>query len=342
MRSVLNSSVSLRERTSRLRFGFTIIELMVVIVIIAILIGILVPAISKVRQTARDAEARKDISDLEQAIAQFKVSFGIEPPSRITLYAQPGDWDSMTYAPDNKRDKGIVRQIWPKFDFATCGGASNGTTFYGTAMTTPINLNGAECLVFFLGGLIDPASGAFVGFGKDPARPFALSSAPASGAIPPAGYLYITNREGPFFEFKGARNTTTGQFTGRLTDVNNNLVPEYRDPLPQQTQPYLYFSAASGNYRTAPTTTGMPISMSNPWINTDCGGLMNYAYYSKFNNAATPTASLPYKPKSFQIISPGPDARYGTGGFFDPNNNANLSADDRDNITNFHPGRLGN
>ena len=347
MRSVLNSSLSLRERTSRSRVGFTLIELMVVIVIIAILIGLLVPAVMSVRRTARDAEVRKDISDLEQAIAQFKVSFGIEPPSYIELFANQSDWD----LPANARYKGLIKQLWSQFDFSDCGGSSVGASGSKTfvlpnaSTATVLKLNGAECLVFFLGGMLDPTSGGFTGFAKDPANPF------TSAAV-------ITNREGPFFEFRGALQTQTGspgddRWAGRLTDKDRDWLPEYRDPLQQQQFPYAYFNGVSGAYRTTQWTMG-----GAAWQNTDCQEnttaaqialgvqttftVMNYAYYTRnFNPNANPRASLPHKAKGIQIISPGADGIYGTGGAFDPENRGNLSLPDRDNITNFHTGRLG-
>ena len=344
MRFVLNSSLSLRKRASRLRVGFTLIELMVVIVIISILIGLLVPAVMSVRSKARDAEVRKDISDLEQAIAQFKVSFGIEPPSYIELFANQSDWD----LPANTRYKGVIKQLWSQFDFSDCGGSSVGAvgskTFSLPNTPTVLKLNGSECLVFFLGGMIDPSSGGFTGFAKDPANPF------SSAAV-------VTNREGPFFEFKGALKTPSGtpgddRWTGRLTDKDKDWVPEYRDPLPQQQFPYAYFNGVSGSYRTTSWTMG------GTWENTDCQEIptagqialgvsspftvMKYAYYMKsFNSNANPRASLPHKSKGIQIISPGSDATYGTGGAFDPDSSGGLSTADRDNITNFHPGRLG-
>ena len=126
MRSVLNSSLSLRKRTPRLRVGFTLIELMVVIVIIAILIGLLVPAVMGVRKTARDVEVRTDISKLEDAIAKFKVTYGTEPPSQLTLYAAPTAWELTAVS---RRHKGLIKQLWPQFSFANCGGLSNGTNF---------------------------------------------------------------------------------------------------------------------------------------------------------------------------------------------------------------------
>lgn len=334
------------QRQLAARLGFTLLELMVVIVIIALLMGLLLPAVNSVRRAARDAEVRKDISDLEAAITQFKVSFGVEPPSQMTLYATAAEWDlSGPLYPNNKRYKGLIRAIWPRFDFTNCGGNSNGTTFTSTmsASATPINLNGAECLVFFLGGMIDPASGGFSGFAKDPLHPFAAAS----------GVGAITNREGPFFEFKGASLVTATfpkTFVGRLTDLDSDLIPEYRDPLPQQTNPYVYFNGSS-SYRSemvVPSNIPSGVTGAVPtWRNTDGLSLnssstiqMPHAYYTGFN-ATSPVASRPYKNKGIQIISPGADGAYGIGRLFDPANLGGLYLDDRDNITNFHPGRLG-
>ena len=327
MRSDLNSSLSLRKRMPRSRVGFTLIELMVVIVIITILIGLLVPAVMGVRKTARDVEVRTDIAKLEDAIAKFKVTYGTEPPSQLTLYPAPADWELSAVS---RRHKGLIKQLWPQFDFATCGGLSNGTSFSSPklAAQTSLNLSGSECLVFFLGGLVSPASGAFSGFSKDPQYPFGAG----------------TTREGPFLEFNGSAitaATTAGDsaWNGRLTDKDGDWFPEYRDTLPQQQSPYLYFNGTNG-YR-----TDFPVS---PWHNTDNYNTavpamsINNAYYSGFVPTAAPAMSAPHRPKGIQIISPGADGQYGIGGLFNPAMPSSLSnAYDRDNITNFHSGRLG-
>lgn len=345
MQAVWKSSPSHRKQALPPRAGFTLVELMVVIVIIVILIGLVLPAISSVRSRAREAQVKTDISQLEQAITAFKVDFGIDPPSQITLFAAQADWDNPMLA-NSIRSKGLIKQIWPRFDFTNCGGASiNGTTFTVPGAPTQLNLNGAECLVFFLGGILDATSGGFRGFAKDPAHPFA----------PPSGAGGITNRMGPYFEFQGAFKVPAtlpagdNNWSGRLTDKDGDWLGEYKDTLPQQTMPYVYFSASGGGYRTAPTTAGMAISAANPWFNTDnrdattsANTLMNYAYYVSFNPTVSPVMSAPYKPKGYQIISPGSDATYGTGGLFNPETTSSLSTFDRDNITNFHSGRLAN
>lgn len=332
MRSDLNSSLNLRKRTPRSRVGFTLIELMVVIVIIAILVGLVLPAIFGARTIARDVEVRKDIGDLESAITQFKVAYGVDPPSLVTLYKTDSAMNGWS-SPAGKRSRAAIRRIWPKLNFAYTDPTvppdpdvgSGGLKF--PPGITAVNLNGAECLVFFLGGVTN-AAGALNGFSKDPQVPFRND----------------TSREGPFFEFKGALNLATTTWTGRLMDDDLDSAPEYMDTLPQQSRPYAYFHSNDGGsypFETVASASGAF------WRNTDCLGLMEHAYYQSFTPGtsamtalAAARSSLPQKSKGFQIISPGADGLYGTGGLFNPDSTGSLSAADRDNITNFHQSRL--
>ena len=151
------------------RRGFTLIEIMVVIVIIAILLSLLLPAISGARRRARVAQVRGEIGTLESAIASFRQEYGIEPPGSIRLFATPNGWNKTA---STARDEAIrvasrayIRQVWPQFDFNTTAG--------GAFWSTDKDLNGAECLVFFLGGVGDPNSGTtLIGFTKNPSIPF--------------------------------------------------------------------------------------------------------------------------------------------------------------------------
>jgi len=58
------------------RTGFTLIELLVVIAIIAVLIGILLPALSRVRNTARMAVSMANVRQIMQGVASYRNDFG--------------------------------------------------------------------------------------------------------------------------------------------------------------------------------------------------------------------------------------------------------------------------
>jgi len=268
--------------------GFTLIELMVVIVIIGVLVGLIAPAIFAAVRRAREAAVRVDITDLEKGISSFKLEFGgIAPPSYIKFPTDPADWNTSTYA----RSRAIIRRIWPQFNFAVNGG--------DTGLTG--ELNGAECLVFFLGGVPD-SSGGLDGFSKNPSQPFKKGG----------------TRVGPFFNFE----------SGRLTAPDasgNDKAPEYLDPLPGQITPYIYLSSYDGRgYRSEDGTKLKDDTLTTsatPWY-TQVGGTKKY------------------KPNSHQIISPGSDNKYGTFGEYDGKNFKSPSIDDEDNITNFTGVRL--
>ncbi|MDB5336700.1 MAG: xcpT 16 [Planctomycetaceae bacterium] len=298
-----------RQQYGPARQAFTLIELMIVIVVIATLLALLLPAVSSVFGVARESQVQIEMRSVEQGIAAFKAQMGLEPPSRITL----AEIASQTPA----RDQAILRRIWPRLNFAGNTYDWNGN---GTAgeMNTTVTLRGAECLVFFLGGVraYDTSTSTLLnsmsGFSRNPANPFTVQG---------AGEL----RDGPFFEFKTSRLVTSNIYPNFLV---------YIDPLPGHAPPYapyVYASSYEGRGYEAIDLVNNPSPASVP-PNTQ----LSSAYFLS-------TTSF-INPKTFQIISPGPDHLYGDGGQYlesAMSNNCNLSNKaDYDNLTNFHGGRL--
>lgn len=59
--------------------NFTIIELLVVISVIAILMGILLPAVNSVRKHAKITQAKSEMSAIKTAIKNFEAQYGFYP-----------------------------------------------------------------------------------------------------------------------------------------------------------------------------------------------------------------------------------------------------------------------
>jgi general secretion pathway protein G len=284
------------------RSGFSLVELLVVIVILGILAALILPAIVGARRSAQVAEVANEIRQLETAVTKFKSTFNVDPPSSLYIpdLSSNQSWSAV--------DRAKVRGLWPQFNFTNNGGAP--AHYHGK------HLNGAECLVFFLGGVSPTAYSSSstytpVGFSKNPQTPFSTSG---------------TNRETPPFEFP----------VGRFTDLDNDGIPELLDPLPSQKTPYLFLSSQGRAY----TKVNNPVPDDydvHPSSNGQSSEDLMFAYF---------TVQTPYKahrPDGYQIISPGFDGLYGAGGSYTDANQlekTNIRTAEFDNITNFSGGLL--
>jgi prepilin-type N-terminal cleavage/methylation domain-containing protein len=68
-------------RSEKFLTGFTLVELLAVLGIIAVLIALFIPALTMVRKVAKEAQQKAQITTIELAIVAFKNDYGDYPPS---------------------------------------------------------------------------------------------------------------------------------------------------------------------------------------------------------------------------------------------------------------------
>jgi len=77
------TSVSPKDWSSARRSGFTLVELLAVIMIIALLAGLVTPAVMRARNSARNAATKAEIDMLHMAIMNYKNEYGSFPPCYV-------------------------------------------------------------------------------------------------------------------------------------------------------------------------------------------------------------------------------------------------------------------
>ncbi len=87
--------------------GFTIVELLTVMSVIAVLIGLLVPALNMVKDFSRQIQQSAQLHSIEVALDLYKVEFGAYPPSNENSLALPLV-DPASYCGANKLAEALV------------------------------------------------------------------------------------------------------------------------------------------------------------------------------------------------------------------------------------------
>jgi prepilin-type N-terminal cleavage/methylation domain-containing protein len=308
------------------RTGFTLVELLVVIALIAVLVSLLVAASVNVLRRVDETRAHNDMDQLQTACNTFKQQFKVPYiPSRIRLYedlnynlADPLDADSYAY----------LKRLFPKMQLPVYWSGNFG------GQPQHFELEGDQCLVFFLGGIPTYGPNSCQGFSTNPTNP----------ALPGGDRI----NGGPFFQFPSNRlfsrpvvspsKLTSGAFFSFQDTFGKNLATSF----------YAYFSsykAANGYNRYFDyymALVNAPIS--------DCNSLGVWPY-------AAALGGLPryQNPETFQIICAGPDGLFGTGsaitssptfggtwsgGPLWDSSAPNVSQFGQDDLSNFSPSRL--
>lgn len=114
----------------RKRTGFTLVELLTALGIIALLAGLLIPAMSMVRRTAKETKQKVQFTTIELALTAFKNDYGDYPGSDWPLPPAPGS----DYCGSQKLTEALVGWdllgFHPKSDFRSNGRNDDGVFIY--------------------------------------------------------------------------------------------------------------------------------------------------------------------------------------------------------------------
>lgn len=337
-------------RPSRPR-GFTLVEMLMVIVIISILIGLLIVAVAPAITKGKVATVRAEIDQLHNAVERYKMEFGAYPPSPGTLGSTSAAPGFETAVQREARILRHIRKAFPRYvvaDFTALATAIQAGT--SRDLTDPSDglgisdLDSAEVIVFFLGGLPIRRPG-----------PGGTETWELSGfcANPQAPFLHVDDPQGQqrtikLFEFD----------TRRLVDRDGDGWPEYIPPgttTVAEMPPYVYFDSTS--YGLFPHYPGnepgpfVPEPLSPFELIGDWGLAFPYVTSWEVAPHTDPTNSQAWNlrwvnPSTFQIISAGQDGKYGSDDLSTDELRARIRARqfpdggyytdaDNDNVTNF-------
>jgi len=259
------------------RSGFTLVEVLVVVVIIGILAALLLPAVTSAVRRARNAAIRMEVDSLSQAIEAYNLKYGDYPPDF-------SDWSLVTRH---------YRKIFPRIN-------GSELLYLGTLTAQGSAVDRAEALVFALGG-----------FSADAEYPFSGPGGPLFVTVDNGNTIasYNTERANALFDFE-IKTLSLANSSPIVDTIDGDVFPDYRQD--KESAPIVYFDSRT-YFQPVDTDANGSFDDYNGYSHasgtiTDRFGIRPYLS----NEPSTTGVPKFANSHTFQILSPGIDGVFGT------------------------------
>lgn len=320
------------------RGGFTIVELLTVMAVIAILIGLLVPALYQVREYANEIEQKAQFHSIDVALEMFKTEFGAYPESSDNF--DPFDatknhaLDPIPYCGANKLAEALVGLDYlgfhPNSDFRSDGintlvdktGQTVVNTYRVYHADTDFSPNWET-----IDENIKARKGPFIEF--ENANAFRMDEIYPQASLTTIGFqprFITTNSPDPFYPLalcdvyaksrSGVGSKKTGMPILYYRARTNYTQQRYNNPpigsLPGGIRDDIYYYPDNENLLELQSPDD--ITILHPLADTGGSGAANdlVDFEDLILNRQVQTIQRPYRAGSYILISAGQDGLYGT------------------------------